>query len=229
MVIYSVTRVIRSGSRPSRIEKSRRARKSSQTILEKEEATTSENSNLVSTDEPHLGGVLAAADVGGKQDATNYNSIFANRFAAFDELLSILKTKFACRVLFEETLVLPKVGRSRLHLCKDGSPRVIKAVGVQRNGSEFVLLEVDASDGVKMLSTKVLSGVDSETWRNDFEKIRRGVVKSSLNWPNSLFDQLYGQDGHRGVNHPKGLGELQVSREDMEGWAERVVREQFTH
>ncbi|EAR4688474.1 Tn7-like element transposition protein TnsE, partial [Shigella flexneri] len=56
-----------------------------------------------------------------------------------------------------------------------------------------------------------------------------GVVKSSLNWPNSLFDQLYGQDGHRGVNHPKGLGELQVSREDMEGWAERVVREQFTH
>ncbi|EHY2847173.1 TPA: Tn7-like element transposition protein TnsE, partial [Escherichia coli] len=43
------------------------------------------------------------------------------------------------------------------------------------------------------------------------------------------FDQLYGQDGHRGVNHPKGLGELQVSREDMEGWAERVVREQFTH
>ncbi|MGN9072035.1 hypothetical protein, partial [Anaerobiospirillum succiniciproducens] len=27
----------------------------------------------------------------------------------------------------------------------------------------------------------------------------------------------------------KGLGELQVSREDMEGWAERVVREQFTH
>ncbi|MCO5746119.1 Tn7-like element transposition protein TnsE, partial [Citrobacter freundii] len=113
--------------------------------------------------------------------------------------------------------------------CKDGSPRVIKAVGVQRNGSEFVLLEVDASDGVKMLSTKVLSGVDSETWRNDFEKIRRGVVKSSLNWPNSLFDQLYGQDGHRGVNHPKGLGELQVSREDMEGWAERVVREQFTH
>ncbi len=154
---------------------------------------------------------------------------FPNRFAAFDELLSILKTKFACRVLFEETLVLPKVGRSRLHLCKDGSPRVIKAVGVQRNGSEFVLLEVDASDGVKMLSTKVLSGVDSETWRNDFEKIRRGVVKSSLNWPNSLFDQLYGQDGHRGVNHPKGLGELQVSREDMEGWAERVVREQFTH
>jgi len=215
-------------SRPSQIEKSRRTRKSSQTILEKEEATTDGNNNLVSTDEPHLGGVLAAADVGGKQDATNYNHIFANRFTAFNELGSILKTKFRCSVLFEETLVLPKVGRSRLHLCKDGSPRVIKAVGLQRNGSEFVLLEVDASDGVKMLSTKVLTGVDSETWRSDFERIRRGVVRASLNWPNGLFDQLYGQEGHRGVNHPKGMGELEVSRRDMKGWAERVVREQFT-
>lgn len=232
--IDTVTRVIEadptwmSFSRPSQIEKSRRKRKNSQTILEKEGTDTGENSNLLSTDEPHLGGVLAAADVGGKQDATNYNHIFANRFSAFNELISILKTKFRCRVIFEETLVLPQVGRSRLHLCKDGSPRVVKAVGLRRGGRDFVLLEVDASDGVKMLSTKVLTGVDSETWRNDFERIRRGVVKSSLNWPNSLFDQLYGQEGHRGVNHPKGLSELHVFREDMEGWAERVVRAQFT-
>lgn len=211
-------------SRPSRIEISRRTRKSSQTSLEKEDFTAEENSNLVSSDEPYLGGVLAAVDVGGKQDETNYNRIFANRFAAFNELISILKNKFKCRVTFEETLVLPKVGRSRLHLCKDGSPRVIKAVGLQRNGSEFVLLEVDASDGVKMLSTKVLTGVERETWRSDFERIRSGVVKGSLNWPNSLFDRLYGKEGHRGVNHPKGLGELEVLREDMEGWAERVVK-----
>ncbi|WP_258553920.1 Tn7-like element transposition protein TnsE [Oligella ureolytica] len=143
-------------------------------------------------------------------------------------LIASARRIFECSVFFEETLVLPKVGRSRLHLCKDGSPRVIKAVGLRRNGSEFVLLEVDTSDGVKMLSTKVLIGVDGETWRSDFERIRRGVVKSSLNWPNGLFDQLYGKERYRGVNHPNGLGELQVSREDMEGWAERVVREQLT-
>lgn len=127
-------------SKPSRIEKSRRTRKSSQTSLGTEEATTDGDSNLVSAAEPHSGGTLAAVDVGGKQDETNYNSIFANRFAAFNELLSILKTKFACRVIFEKTLVLPKVGRSRLHLCKDGSPRVIKAVGLRGSGSEFILL-----------------------------------------------------------------------------------------
>ncbi len=207
-------------SRPSQIEKSRRTRKSSQTLLEK--ATTDGNSHLVSTDEPYLGGVLAAVDVGGKQDETNYNRIFANRFAAFNELISILKNKFRCRVTFEETLVLPKVGRSRLYLCKDGSPRVIKAVGLRRNGSEFVLLEVDASDGVKMLSTKVLTGVDGETWRSDFDRIRRGVVKSSLNWPNGLLDQLYGKDGHRGVNHPR---KLLSNREDfIYRWGQRFFK-----
>ena len=28
-------------------------------------------------------------------------------------------------------------------------------------------------------------------------------------------------DASDGVNHPKGLGELEVPREGMEGWAER--------
>jgi len=72
-----------------------------------------------------------------------------------------------------------------------------------------------------MLSTKVLTGVNRDTWRSDFERIRRGVVKSSLNWPNGLLDKLYGKEGHRGVNHPMGLGGLEVPREGIEGWAER--------
>ncbi|WP_232085929.1 hypothetical protein [Candidatus Nitrosacidococcus tergens] len=140
-------------SRPSQIEKSYKARKSSQIIIEKEETATGGNSNLFSTDdESHLGGVLAAADVSGKQDATNYNYIFANHFAAFNELIVIPKTKFGYHVIFEEILVLPKIGRSRLHLCKDGSP-----------------------------TTKALTGVDRETWQSDFERIRCEVVKGSLN------------------------------------------------
>lgn len=43
--------------------------------------------------------------------------------------------------------------------------------------------------------------------------------------PNGLLDTLYGKEGHRGVNHPKGLGELQVSRGDMQGWGARLFRE----
>ena len=227
--IDTTTRVIEtdptwmSFSKPSQIEKSRKAQKSGQTISKKEEMGPVGNSNLVSTDEPILGGVLAAVDVGGKQDATNYNQIFANRFEVFNELILVLKTKFGCRVVFEEILVLPKVGRSRLHMCKNDSPRVVKAVGLRCNGSEIVLLELDVSDGVKMLSTKILSGIDKETWQSDFERIRRRIVKNSLNWPNDLFDQLYGVNGHREVNHPKGMGKLHVSRENMEGWGERVI------
>ena len=227
--IDTTTRVIEgdptwmSFSKPSQIKKSRKAQKSGQTISKKEEMGPVGNSNLVSTDEPILGGVLAAVDVGGKQDATNYNQIFANRFEVFNELILVLKTKFGCRVVFEEILVLLKVGRSRLHMCKNDSPRVVKAVGLRCNGSEIVLLELDVSDGVKMLSTKILSGIDKETWQSDFERIRRRIVKNSLNWPNDLFDQLYGVNGHREVNHPKGMEKLHVSRENMERWGERVI------
>lgn len=147
----------------------------------------------MSTDEPHLGGVLAAADVGGKQDATNYNSIFASRFAAFNELLSILKLNLHVGCFLKKPWFCQKLDVADYICVRMVHKEWLKRVGLRRNGSEFVLLEVDASDGVKMLSTKVLTGVDSETWRNDFERIRRGVVKNSLNWPNGLLGQLYGQ------------------------------------
>ena len=130
---------------------------------------------------------------------------------------------FQCQILSEETLALHKVGRSRLHMCKDGTPRVIKAIRFRQNDHDFVLIEVDASDAVKMLSTKVLSNVNSEDWCYEFELIRRGVVANSLSWPNSVFNDLYGVEGHRGVNHPKGIGEIGISKEVLAGWAERMV------
>lgn len=49
------------------------------------------------------------------------------------------------------------------------------------------------------------------------------MVKSSLNWLSGLFDRLYEKEGYRGKNNPKGLSELHVSREDMEGWRERII------
>lgn len=75
-----------------------------------------------------------------------------------------------------------------------------------------------------MISTKVLTGVDMVVSQSDFEMIRRGVVKGSLNWPNGLFDELYEKEGHRGVNHPNGLSDLRVSREDVAEWGERAIK-----
>ena len=209
-------------SRPSYIIKQRSSKKRHQTPIEKSNINNS-NGALMSTDEPHIGGALPAADLGGKQDETDYNQLFANRFAAVNYLIQVLQIKFQCQILSEETLALPKVGRSRLHLCKDGTPRVIKAIRFRQNDHDFVLIEVDASDAVKMLSTKVLSNVNSEDWRYEFELIRRGVVANSLSWPNSVFNDLYGVEGHRGVNHPKGIGEIGISKEVLAGWAERMV------
>lgn len=207
-------------SNPAEVTVTRKARKRNSVITAKEGDQNNSTSSSVSTDEPHVGGVLPSVDVGGKQDASDYNHLFANRFIAFNCLVQLLEKKYSCQVLHEETLGLPKVGRSKLQLLRDGSPRVIKAVWLRRHGRELVLLEVDSSDNVKMLSTKVLQGVDRDLWNDEFRRIRRGIMVGSLSWPNGILDRLYGCDRHKGVNHPKGLNNEVI---DINIWAERVL------
>uniref|UniRef100_UPI003F58A145 Tn7-like element transposition protein TnsE n=1 Tax=Vibrio cholerae TaxID=666 RepID=UPI003F58A145 len=76
-------------------------------------------------------------------------------------MLQVLKFKHKCRILHEETLPLPKVGRSKQHLLENGTQRAIKAVRLRYMQTDVVLLEVDTSDGIKMLSTKVIFGSDA--------------------------------------------------------------------
>lgn len=61
------------------------------------------------------------------------------------------------------------------------SPRAIKAVRIRYKATEAVLLEVDTSDGIKMLSTKVLFGSELQDWIDQFLQIRKGVVEKSIN------------------------------------------------
>ncbi|MBP7662780.1 MAG: hypothetical protein KA770_02815 [Shewanella sp.] len=74
---------------------------------------------------------------------------------------------------------LPKVGRSKQHQLQNGSPWAVKAVRIRYKASEAILLEVDTSDGIKMLSTKVIFGL------------------------NEVLDGLFGERNHIGINHPK--------------------------
>lgn len=180
----------------------------------------------VSTDEPNQVGTLPAADVGGKQDISDRNRYYASRFVSFNHMLKILMVEHDCFILRQETIPLPKVGRSQQQQLKDGTPRVIKSVWLRRRHQYFVLLEVDTSDGVKMLSTKMLFDVDLAEWEKDFLYIRRGVVSNSLSWPNDLLDKLFGKKGHRGINHPKhqGVEVGNIPRESLESWAERIVQ-----
>lgn len=105
-----------------------------------------------------------------------------------------------------------------------GSPRAIKAVRLRHKSVEVVLLEVDTSDGIKMLSTKMIFGVDDRDWAKQFAQIRKGVVSQSISWPNKLLDDLFDEHNHVGINHPKHQGaEIgNILQESLEGWAFRI-------
>ncbi|WP_261730766.1 Tn7-like element transposition protein TnsE [Shewanella xiamenensis] len=191
-----------------------------------DELADKETGREVCTDEPHQGGTLPAADVGGKQDITDRERQFASRFKSFDHMLQVLVKKYKCSILQQETQSLPKVGRSKQHLLENGSSRAIKAVRIRYKVAEAVLLEVDTSDGIKMLSTKVIFGSDEQDWIENFIQIRKGVVAKSIAWPNDLLNDLFGENNHMGINHPKHQGAEagNILVESIESWAQRFVQ-----
>ena len=211
-------------TKPSRVYKQEVVKERPNLIFD--ELAEKEAGRDVSTGEPHQGGSLPAADVGGKEDVTDRERQFASRFKSFDRMLQVLKFKHKCRILHEETLPLPKVGRSKQHLLENGTQRAIKAVRLRYMQTDVVLLEVDTSDGIKMLSTKVIFGSDARDWIEHFTLIRKGVVAKSISWPNELLDGLFGENCHIGINHPKHQGAEagNIPVESIESWAQRFTQ-----
>jgi hypothetical protein len=211
-------------TKPSRVYKQEVVKERPNLIFD--ELAEKEAGRDVSTGEPNQGGSLPAADVGGKEDVTDRERQFASRFKSFDRMLQVLKFKHKCRILHEETLPLPKVGRSKQHLLENGTQRAIKAVRLRYMQTDVVLLEVDTSDGIKMLSTKVIFGSDARDWIEHFTLIRKGVVAKSISWPNELLDGLFGENCHIGINHPKHQGAEagNIPVESIESWAQRFTQ-----
>lgn len=211
-------------TKPFKVYKQERVKKSNRLIID--ELGDKEAGRQVSTDEPHQGGELPAADVGGKHDVTDRNCQFASRFHSFNLMLKVLSTKYGCVIVDQETLPLPRVGRSKQHQLKDGSARVIRAVRISHRATEAVLLEVDTSDGIKMLSTKLIFKSTIRDWTDHFIQIRKGVVAKSISWPNDLLDHIFGQHQHVGINHPKHQGSEagNIPVESIDSWAFRFIQ-----
>jgi len=181
-----------------------------------------------STGEPNVLGTLPAVSVGGRQDTSDVELDFeyANRFSSFNAMLNILGSELGCTIVSSQTMRLPTVNRSRVQILPDGSPRVIKAVIVNRGKRDCILLEVDTSDGSNLLSSKLIVGADLSRWERQFLDIRLGVVRNSLSWPTELFDGLYGENGHQIIPHPKHNGSNigNIPTVALEGWARRIMR-----
>lgn len=184
------------------------------------------SSKVVSTAESHQGGVLPVADLGGSDDDASREKEFASRFTSFDHMVQILVERYHCSIVQQEICSLQKVGKSKLHQLSDTTPRVIKAIRLKTQKKVIILLEVDTSDGLKMVSTRLVKVFGHTSWEEHFAQVRKGIVESSISWPIKLFDGIFGKQNHIGIHHPKhqGADAGNIPLESIESWASRVMQ-----
>lgn len=176
-------------------------------------------SEEVSTDEPTEGGKLPAADFTGPHDATDLTRMCESRFEAFNHMLELLQ-KEGVALLSKETTALPQSGRGQKHLLKNGEPRVICCAEVSFERRHAYILEVDTSDGLSQLSTKILIATHHK-FDKIWEELMKGVTKGGLSWPSKLINSAFTEHERFGVNHPKneGAGKGAIPSDKIVSWA----------
>nr|WP_309245312.1 Tn7-like element transposition protein TnsE [Vibrio mediterranei] len=66
---------------------------------------------------------------------------------------------------------------------------------------------------------------DTRNWKEQFSRIKKGVVTKSLGWPIQEMDAMFGFKKHIGISHPKSIeGESTgILTESILDWASRVA------
>lgn len=179
-------------------------------------------SEEVSTDEPTEGGKLPAADFTGPNDATDLTRMCESRFEAFNHMLELLQ-KNGVTLLSKETTALPQSGRGQKHLLKNGEPRVICCAEVSFGGGHAYILEVDTSDGISKLSSKVFR-VSASKWGEVCEDLIQGITAKTLSWPTEFLGEEFNEDEVSSVNHPRhdGAGRGKIMIDLLDKWAVRL-------
>lgn len=180
--------------------------------------------DTVSTAEPEHGGELPAADFASGENQTDYTVFCEDRFSGFFRMLDVLEEKHGFEILNMVTNELPNTGRSNKHLLETGAPRMICCVTAVCKGMRFKILEIDTSDGIRMLSTRIVTGVNDKHWKSNYSNLMHRIVASSLSWPISYLNQVFGEDCHVGIVHPsnKASGTGNIPSDSILGWARRV-------
>ena len=140
-------------------------------------------------------------------------------------MLNQLENEHGCIIKSKKIQKLPVLPRCNKHILNtDGKPRCIAVIEITFNDNQYVILEVDTSDSATSLSTKLLRLNKETVWAPELEEIKKGVIKRSLTWPKNDLDRLYGNDGHKGIPHPKSKGERKgmLKTKCIEHWASRV-------
>ncbi|WP_417435552.1 Tn7-like element transposition protein TnsE [Idiomarina abyssalis] len=180
-------------------------------------------SEEVSTDEPTEGGKLPAADFTGPNDATDLTRMCESRFEAFNHMLELLQ-KNGVNLLSKETTALPQSGRGQKHLLKSGEPRVICCAEVSYEGRHAYILEVDTSDGVSKLSSKIFR-VNANKWHEVWGDLVQGITDKKLSWPTVFIGEKLNESEASSVNHPRhnGAGSGKIPVDGVNNWSVKFL------
>jgi hypothetical protein len=96
--------------------------------------------------------------------------------------------------------------------------RTIKFVHLVQKGKDFLLIELDTSDGIKSISTKLIH-LTTDDWKFYLDDIKKHLVAKSLSWPNELFNDVFGENSHTYIIHPRFSLQENCSRESVNNWA----------
>lgn len=184
-----------------------------------------------STSEPTVMGNDKPISVGVTRDPEEQQRQLKNRFKLFskvvDSLAKMPQITIKERDIFEK---LKPVGRSRLHKLSDGRTvrsiqSVLFAYKVGNRVKDFIILEVDVSDGISPLSTLILPAFDENEWQKIYESIRYELVKNSLKWPKSHLSSICQRTGrnYRTAIHPKSdLLSMEDDRAAVSSWTRNI-------
>lgn len=85
-----------------------------------------------------------------------------------------------------------------------------------------MLIELDTSDGIKSISTKLIY-LTTDDWKVHIDDIKKHLVAKSLSWPNELFDEVFGEDAHMYIVHPRFSVQENNTIESVNNWATRIM------
>lgn len=180
-------------------------------------------SEEVSTDEPTEGGKLPAADFSGPNDATDLSRMCESRFEAFNHMLELLQ-KNGVTLISKNITALRQSGRGHKHLLKSGEPRVICCAEVRFEGRHAYILEVDTSDGVSKLSSKVFR-VSATKWSDVSGDLVQGITDKKLSWPTTMIAKNFKEGDVSSITHPRhdGSGSGNIPVEKLERWTSHFL------
>lgn len=186
-----------------------------------------------STGEPTVMGDGKPVSVGVTNDSEEHIKELKNRFKLFSKVVDALAANERITVNERDTFKkLGKVGKSRLHqLSNSSTQRSIQSVSLtyqyRGHSEDFIILEVDVSDGISPLSTLILPAFNEKEWPRCYGSIRYQLVKNSLKWPKSHLSAVCLKTGrkYRTAMHPKS--DFLLTTEDdqaaVSSWARNIL------